>query len=630
MAALQPPIKLRFTRQSIHRRSIARTVSVCIQRLPPQLISQIAAGEVVERPAAVVKELLENSLDAGATRIIVEVEQGGLRLIRVRDDGGGIPSDQLALALARHATSKIVCFEDLQRIVSLGFRGEALPSIASVSRLTLTSRIAGQSSGWRVVGDGVDTLGEPIPASHPVGTTVEARDLFFNVPARRKFLRSERTELGHIEETVRRLALSRFSVGFQLWHHQRVLLRLEPVSDLEGRTQRLAELCGREFSAASLWIDREESGVRLSGWLGLPAVSRAQPDLQYCFVNGRPIRDRTVTHALRQAYQDILYRDRHPAAVLYLDIEPDRVDVNAHPTKQEVRFRESAQIHEFVRHTVKAALAAVRPGSAPQPTLQAGEHLRLVMGLHGGAATTGRSDAKQHALPMQVNEQMAIYAQMHPPAISQPLPTNTAPAASVRPDADRPPLGYALGQLHGCYVLAENAEGLVVVDMHAAHERILYQRLKNLWMEGGIKTQALLVPVTFTVGSRERQLIEEHAALFSQSGLEVTMLGPETVAVRRVPALLAETDIAGLVRDILADLATYEASARVENAEQALLASLACHGAIRANRPLNLLEMNGLLRDMERTDHADQCNHGRPTWVQLSLDELDRLFRRGR
>ncbi len=601
-------------------------MSADIRRLPPQLVSQIAAGEVVERPAAVVKELLENSLDAGATRITIEVEQGGVRLIRVRDDGGGIAPAQLALALARHATSKIASFEDLQQVVSLGFRGEALPSIASVSRLTLTSRIAGQDSGWRMGGDGGDVFSEPVPAPHPLGTTVEARELFFNVPARRKFLRGERTEFGHIEEGVRRLALSRFAVGFHLWHNQRAVLRLEPAPDREAGARRLAELCGREFGAASVWVDRGETGLRLTGWLGLPAVSRAQPDLQYFFVNGRPVRDRIMAHAVRQSYRDILYQDRQPAVVLYLDIDPDRVDVNAHPAKHEVRFRDSSLVHEFIRRAVQATLAEIRPGTAPQPIVQAGERWRPAGGPGGGPVSAERWELRQPRLPLRVDEQMAVYGRMHSSSGPEPAPADPAPIA----DAERPPLGYALGQLHGCYVLAENADGLVVVDMHAAHERILYERLKRLQAENALKTQTLLVPVTLTVGPRERQLVEEHGALFAQSGLEVAILGPETLAVRQVPALLADTDIAGMVRDMLADLAAHETSDRLEDANQALLASLACHGAIRANRPLNLLEMNALLRDMERTDRGGQCNHGRPTWTQLTLDELDRLFRRGR
>ncbi|MCP5451561.1 MAG: DNA mismatch repair endonuclease MutL [Gammaproteobacteria bacterium] len=601
-------------------------MSADIRRLPPQLVSQIAAGEVVERPAAVIKELLENSLDAGATRIAIEVEQGGVRLIRVRDDGGGIAPAQLALALARHATSKIASFEDLQQVASLGFRGEALPSIASVSRLTLTSRVAGQDSGWRIGGDGGDVFSEPVPAPHPLGSTVEVRELFFNVPARRKFLRGERTEFGHIEEGVRRLALSRFAVGFHLWHNQRAVLRLEPAPDRETSARRLTELCGQEFGAASVWVDRGETDLRLTGWLGLPAVSRAQPDLQYFFVNGRPVRDRVMAHAVRQAYRDILYQDRQPAVVLYLDIDPDRVDVNAHPAKHEVRFRDSSFVHEFIRRVVQATLAEIRPGTAPPPIVQTGERWRPTGGPGGGPVPVERWEVRQPGLALRVGEQMAVYGRMHSSSGPEPAPADPAPVA----DAERPPLGYALGQLHGCYVLAENADGLVVVDMHAAHERILYERLKRLQAENALKTQTLLVPVTLTVGPRERQLVEEHGALFAQSGLEVAILGPETLAVRQVPALLADTDIAGMVRDMLADLAAHETSDRLEDANQALLASLACHGAIRANRPLNLLEMNALLRDMERTDRGGQCNHGRPTWTQLTLDELDRLFRRGR
>ncbi|MCC6135728.1 MAG: DNA mismatch repair endonuclease MutL [Candidatus Contendobacter sp.] len=592
-----------------------------IQLLPPQLISQIAAGEVVERPASVVKELLENSLDAGASRIVVEVEQAGVRLIRIRDNGSGITPDDLALALTRHATSKIASFDDLQQVASLGFRGEALPSIASVSRLTLTSRTAGQDSGWRISGDAMD---EAAPVPHPIGTTVEVRDLFFNVPARRKFLRSERTEFSHIEEGVRRLALSRFTVGFSLWHHQRVVLNLEPATDQIAWAQRVAELCGPEFIAASAFTDREDAGLRLWGWIGLPETARAQPDLQYFFVNGRPVRDRVINHALRQAYQDVLYRDRHPAAVLYLELDPAALDVNAHPTKQEVRFRESSPVHDFIRRTVQTALADIRPGTAPPPLIQ-------VEGRSGGLVHRF-SPPGPSGLPLRgVQERMSAYAQLHQatPAESDAAMTSATAIAITEPDPE-PPLGYALGQLHGCYVLAENPSGLVVVDMHAAHERILYERLKAALAEGGLATQALLVPVTLTVNASERRQIEEQGNLFAKAGFEVALLGPEIAVVRQIPALLAGADIAGLVRDMLADLAAEQASDRSEAAILALLGSLACHGAIRVNRRLNLLEMNALLRDMERTDHGGQCNHGRPTWAQLTLEELDRLFRRGR
>ncbi|MCB1775819.1 MAG: DNA mismatch repair endonuclease MutL [Candidatus Competibacteraceae bacterium] len=601
-------------------------MSLRIQRLPPQLISQIAAGEVVERPASAAKELLENSLDAGATRIVVEIEQGGVRLIRVRDNGSGILADQLPLALARHATSKIASFDDLQHVSSLGFRGEALPSIASVSRLTLTSRTVDEDTGWRVGGDGGEVVDEPIPASHPMGSTLEVRDLFFNVPARRKFLRSERTEFGHIEEAVRRLALSRFAVGFSLWHNQRPVLNLEPAAHAEGGTQRIGELCGREFVAASIFFDRSEGGLRLWGWLGLPTVSRAQSDLQYFLVNGRPVRDRVIAYAMRQAYQDVLYQDRQPAAVLYLELDPAAVDVNAHPAKHEVRFRESSAVHEFIRRTVQTSLAEVRPGAAPPPVAQAVERLGAVSGNRGGSgATAGPFSANQPRLPLHVGERLSAYGQLHAASLPE------TPADAIREVvAKSPPLGYALGQLHGAYVLAENDAGLVVVDMHAAHERILYERLKTALTGEGLKTQALLTPVTLNVTPQERALVETHAPLFAEAGLELAIMGPDVVVVRQIPALLAGLDIAGLVRDMLADLVAHETSDRVEIAILTLLASLACHSAIRANRPMNLLEMSALLRDMERTNHSGQCNHGRPTWIQLTLDELDRLFQRGR
>ncbi len=608
-----------------------------IRRLPPQLISQIAAGEVVERPASIVKELLENSLDAGATQIQIEIEQGGLRLIRLRDNGHGIYKDELALALARHATSKITGFDDLQRIASLGFRGEALPSMASVSRLSLTSRIAGEKTGWRITGDGGDTLGEPIPASHPLGTTVEVRDLFFNVPARRKFLRSERTEFGHIEDCIRRLSLTRFDCGFHLSHNQRMISQLTPATDTGSQLQRVAKLCGREFASSSVFVDRQEVGIHLHGWLGLPTVSRSQPDSQYLFVNGRPVRDRIITHAMRQAYQDALYQGRHPIVVLYLDIDPAQVDVNAHPTKNEIRFRESSRIHEGIRSIIQTALSEVRPGAAPPPLTGMGERLSIALGPAGSTRSSGGGSgyygsghtlsSNQHPLPLQMQEQIAAYGHLHPP-----IPDMASPASHLASsEADTiPPLGYALGQLHGCYVLSENAAGLIIVDMHAAHERILYQQMKTALAEGSLKTQTLLIPVTLSINPRERQWIETQSHLFTQAGLDVELLGTDNAIIRQIPALLADTDSAGLVRDMLADLIAHEQSNRPETAILNVLSSLACHAAVRANRSLNLLEMNALLRDLERTDNGGQCNHGRPTWIPLTLDELDRLFQRGR
>ncbi|MCC9000302.1 MAG: DNA mismatch repair protein MutL, partial [Candidatus Contendobacter sp.] len=423
-----------------------------------------------------------------------------------------------------------------------------------------------------------------------------------------------------IEDSIRRLALSRFAVGFGLWHNQRMVLDLDPAVDSEAQSRRLAELLGRQFAAASVFFDRHETGVHLWGWLGLPAMSRAQPDQQYFFINGRPVRDRTLAHAVRQAYQDILPQGRHPVLALHLELEPAVLDVNVHPAKHEVRFRESALIHESVRRIAQAALAEVRPGAAPAPVIEAGQRLWPSGGF--GSGFGGDADRGQQRLPPGIQERLAVYGQLHASA-----PTPAPEPAAI---AESPPLGYALAQLHGCYVLAENSAGLVVVDMHAAHERILYEQMKTALAQGPIQTQILMAPVTFAVGPRERQLIEEYGALFAQAGLDVAMLGPETGAVRQIPALLAGLEIAGLVRDMLADLAAHEASNRLERVILDVLASLACHSAVRANRPLNLLEMNTLLRDMERTDHGGQCNHGRPTWAQLTLEELDRLFRRGR
>ena len=598
-------------------------MSTRIHRLPLQLINQIAAGEVVERPASVAKELLENSLDAGATRIDVEVEQGGVKLIRVRDNGSGIHNDDLALALASHATSKITSLTDLERLTSLGFRGEALASIAAVSRLVLISRTAGQERGWQLAGDGLETQ-PPVPAVHPVGTTVEVRDLFYNMPARRKFLRSERTEFGHLEDMIKRIALSRFEVAIKLHHNRRPAVQLPPASGRAEQEWRLGELCGRAFVDHAVFLEREAAGLRLWGWIGLPTFSRSQTDLQYFFVNGRMVRDKLATHAMRQAYQDVLYQGRQPAVVLYLELDPALVDSNAHPTKQEVRFREGRLVHDFLVSSLQQALAQVRPGqqagSAPVAdnwqTPTADRRLPL-------ARSSAPATAEQRTLTLPVKEQLAAYARLHPEA--------TAPIPADEPaGGELPPLGYAIAQLHGLYILAENAAGLVLVDMHAAHERITYERFKADLERGGIGSQPLLVPVTVTVSSRELQWVEEQAEVFADLGLEVAPLGPETVVVRRIPAALAGTDVAQLVRDILADLATYDSSNRLREAVHEMLATMACHSAVRANRKLTLAEMNALLRDMERTERSGQCNHGRPTWVQLKLDELDKLFLRGR
>jgi DNA mismatch repair protein MutL len=592
-----------------------------INLLPVQLANQIAAGEVVERPSSVAKELLENSLDAGAGRIEIDVEEGGIRLIRLRDDGHGIHRDDLALALSRHATSKIRSFDDLVTVRSLGFRGEALPSISSVARLTLTSRTADGERGWQLGNDGT----APAPAAHPAGTTVEVRDLFFNTPARRKFLRAARTELGHLEEVVKRIALSRFDVTLQLRHDGRVIHNLNAAATERERARRVAVLCGGNFIDNALAVEFEVGALRLWGWIGLPTFSRGQADLQYFYVNGRVVRDRLVAHAVRQAYQDVLYHGRHPAFVLYLELPPEEVDVNVHPTKHEVRFREGRRVHDFLFRGLHDALAQVRPAAATpmrEESLPAG----VTQPPPAYPASSPFRPAMQSDIPLQVREQIAAYAALHP----VPAAGETDPAVETERGHEDLPLGYAVAQLHGVYILAENRQGLVLVDMHAAHERIVYERLKQAHAEGGIVSQPLLVPVNLSVTVQEADLADEYQALFQELGFEVNRIAPGSLAVRSVPAVLREADAAQLVRDVLADLHACGVSTRVREGINDILATAACHGAVRARRRLSLPEMNALLRDMERTERSGQCNHGRPTWVQLRMEELDKLFLRGR
>jgi DNA mismatch repair protein MutL len=591
-----------------------------IRQLPAQLIDQIAAGEVVERPASVIKELVENSLDAGATRIELEIEGGGLRQCLVRDDGCGIPREELALALARHATSKIASLEDLERVGTLGFRGEALPSIASVSRLSITSRARAAEAAWRVEVDG-GRLAEPAPAAHTQGTTIVVRDLFYNTPARRRFMRSERTEMAHVERVARRLALSRFDAGFRLCREGKAVFDLRPAGDAAARKRRVGELCGDAFGAHAMEIDQAAGGLRLSGWLGLPAFSRAQPDLQYFFVNGRMIRDRLVTHALRQAYADVLFHGRHPAYVLYLEIDPALVDVNAHPTKHEVRFRDARSIHGFLYKAVERVLAGTRPApeqGAPPATPRFG----------AGAQWRGWS-GPAHQEDMRLGVAETAFAVSSWPAFTTGGPVADVAAHIPAAPAESLPLGYALGQLGGIYVLAQNRDGLVIVDMHAAHERVLYERLKYSMSEGPAG-QPLLVPLSVHVTAGEAELAESVAAELSGLGFELDRRGPDVLVIRQVPAVLATADAESLLRDILSDLAEQGSSRRLEERINQVLGTMACHGAVRANRQLTLAEMNALLRDMERTERADQCNHGRPTWTQVSLAELDKLFLRGR
>ena len=592
-----------------------------IHLLPPQLSNQIAAGEVVERPASVVKELLENSLDAGATSIGVEVMQGGAGLIRVRDDGQGIHHDDLALALSRHATSKIATTDDLGRIATLGFRGEALPSIASVARLSITSRLRGADQAWTLQGDD----GAPAPAAHQPGTTVEVRDLFYNIPARRKFLRTEKTEFSHIETVFRRIALSRYGVEFTLTHNGRMVYRLKPAADPARRIERVAAVCGQAFASHLLEIECETTGLHLWGWIGLPTFSRSQADLQFFFVNGRVIRDRLVGYAVRQAYQDVLFHGRHPVYALYLEMPAEQVDVNVHPTKHEVRFRDSRAVRDFLFSAIHQSLAEARPGdtqadTVPVAPLPAGEP-RVARN-----APTGRPP-QQKPMPLRVREQAAQ-------AYGRFFDLARKPASVVEEEADRDaapdqPLGQALAQIHGVYILAENKSGLVLVDMHAAHERIVYERMKETHRQGGIKRQPLLVPVSLQVSRQEADLAEGRQAFFSELGFDIERLSPETLVVRSVPALLCEGDVESLVRDVIADMATHGDSRRIEEKINEVLATMACHGSVRANRRLTIPEMNALLRDMEKTERGGQCNHGRPTWISFSLEELDQLFLRG-
>jgi len=591
-----------------------------IRQLPELLINQIAAGEVVERPSSVVKELVENSLDAGAQSVQVLLEQGGKRLVRVIDDGCGIPKDELTLALARHATSKITSLEELEEVASMGFRGEALPSMVSVSRMTITSRIEGSEHAWqvRVANGDIDAA---VPAAGAPGTTVELRDLFYNVPARRKFMRTDRTEFSHVDELLKRFALARPDVGFQLQHNNRIVRQFPPVRTEEEMLARLEAVIGPEFVEHALSIDEQRGSFGLRGWVAEPRYNRPQADRQFFFVNGRVIRDRLVAHAIRQAFRDVLFHGRHPAFVLFLEMPFAGVDVNVHPQKHEVRFRDSRSVHDFIYSTLNRSLAgvgsgALRPGTEVQDPAHSGQ--------------TGEWAARQPAMPISVAEQLQSYAQL----ISSPAQSRGgmgAPAVDAGQETDEyPPMGFALAQLHGVYILAQNQHGLVLVDMHAAHERITYERFKAGLAQDGIHSQNLLVPVTIHVSEREADMVEAHAASLESLGIGCDRSGPQTVVVRKVPTLLQQADMTRLLQDVLSELVSDGKSLKIESEMDEVLSSMACHGSVRANRQLNIAEMNALLRDMERTERAAQCNHGRPTWVQLDMQNLDRLFLRGR
>ena len=611
-----------------------------IRVLPEQLVHQIAAGEVVERPASVIKELVENSLDAGALAIDIEVEKGGAELCRVRDDGIGIAADELLLALARHATSKIGSIDDLEAVRTLGFRGEALPSIASVSRMRMISRPRAAETAHMVAAvDGA--LAGPAPHPHPHGTTVEVRDLFFNVPARRKFLRSERTELSQIERLVERLALSRFDVGFRLSSARKVLADLPPARDERSRDARVAAMLGDDFIANAMKLDHEGSGMRLHGWFCLPTYARSQADQQYFFLNGRPLRDKLVASAVRLAYRDVLFHGRHPAYVLFLEMDPVRVDVNAHPQKLEVRFREPGLIHDFLFRTIERALAETRPTQAAADAIPAARADWSMPGnasldwSRGNTSEAGGSYQARSAFPTipyplspipsaaggqtSATDMYRAFDQVREIAAS---------GAAAAPAAEHP-LGYAIAQLHGVYILAQAQGGLVLVDMHAAHERTTYERLKASMQSDRLPAQPLLVPIAVQVAVADADEAESHAGLLASLGLDVDRSGPAQLLVRSTPALLPNIDPATLLRDMIADLREQGRAATTAAFDRAL-GTMACHQAVRANRRLTVPEMNALLREMEQTVRSDQCVHGRPTWSFVSMDDLDRLFLRGR
>lgn len=658
-----------------------------IHLLSPRLANQIAAGEVVERPANIIKELVENSLDAGAQRIEIDVEQGGIKLLRIRDDGHGIPKDDLPLALSRHATSKITTLDDLEAVNSLGFRGEALASISSVSRLTMTSATAESDEAWQVEAEGRDMAANVKPAAHPKGTTLEVRDLFFNTPARRKFLRTEKTEFNHVDEYFKRLALSRYDVAFSLRHNQKVIHSLRPATRDIDKEKRVASLLGTKFIDAALHVDSEAAGLSLQGWVGLPTFSRSSADMQYFFVNGRVVRDKLVAHAIKQAYRDVLYHGRQPAFVLYLTVDPALVDVNVHPTKHEVRFRDGRLVHDYLFRTLHKALAEVRPENNLAPTslqgsgvlateqnqpisgVQAGEfseqtRMSLLPGrdpLSGqplanqgsGQASynpnQGFSSSSQGSLTQSpltqsnVQEHLNAYQSLAQPlnvsannlseAVAERIDPETGEIISVElstAQQDVPPLGFAIAQLHGIYILSQNAHGLVVVDMHAAHERITYERLKIAVDNQAVQSQPLLVPITLSISEREADAAEQFADEFARFGVGIQRSAPESIMIREIPVILQQAEVERLVTDMLADLMQHGSSDRIQAHRNEILATMACHGSVRANRKLTLPEMNGLLRDMEATERSGQCNHGRPTWTQMSMSDLDKLFLRGR
>jgi len=634
-----------------------------IKKLDTRLANQIAAGEVVDRPASVLKELIENSLDAGASQIDVEVEAGGTKRVRVRDNGSGIAQDDMALALDSHSTSKIYDLDDLEAVSTLGFRGEALASISSVSRLTLTANTTEQTDqGWKAMSVGRDMEVEVTPAARPKGTSVDVEDLFFNTPARRKFLRKEKTEYNHLDEVFRRNALVSFNTGLSLTHNGRAIHSLRACHSQLEKEQRIAKLLGQPFIDSAIHLELEHSGFKLHGWVAQPTFSRSQADMQYFFVNNRVIKDRVVAHAVKQAYRDVLFHGRHPAFVLYLSLDPSQVDVNVHPSKHEVRFRDSRQVHDFIYRSLHKVLADVRPqdniGEGVQPGAEPSSFQNTyAAGLNNSlGANANEQMTEQQA--MGLAEPQAAYASGQnwtgPQGVGaqsagqsgsgynahsssgfspahQQLYTTAGDATALPTDGGEiPPLGFAIAQLKGIYILAENETGLIVVDMHAAHERITYERMKSARDAEGIQAQPLLVPVSLALSEKEADCAENYASVFLDLGFELQRVAAESVIIRQIPVFLASADAEMLARDVISDLLQYGTSDRIMNHIDDILSTMACHGSVRANRRLSIPEMNALLRDMERTERSGQCNHGRPTWTAMSLAELDKLFLRGR
>lgn len=613
-----------------------------IRQLEDNLINQIAAGEVVERPASLLKELLENSIDAEASRIEIQIDKGGLKRVLIRDNGHGISKQELPVALSRHATSKLNSIDDLFSMHTLGFRGEALPSIAAVSRMSIKSRTEQQQSGFEIDIEGGKLLGDIKPSAVDVGTTVEVNDLFYNTPARRKFLRTEKTEFNHCDAVVRKVALANHNVEIHFVNDGKLVMHVFAAKNLAEQEKRIATICGKPFANASVYVEDQIDLMSIDGWIGLPTFSRSQRDLQYFFVNGRAVYDNLVAHAIKRAYHDVMYHGRHPAFVLYFTIRPDLVDVNVHPAKTEVRFRENRAVHDYLYRTIHRAIAHLSTDqsevAAPIPTM-----VPSSVGASGGYG----SPQVQRQFQSMVQEQLSTYERMSQSASATgtlsdvssifPAPehedesfSSTDTEVDFSADQDIPPLGYAIAQFRGIYILAENREGLIMVDMHAAHERITYEALKSQLDEKQLGLQPLLVPLQINVSQREVKLTEQFSEQISAMGFDIDVIGEEQLIVRSIPELLAKADVENLIRDILSDLQEHGESQRANDFRDEVLSTIACHGSVRANRKLEIAEMNALLRKMEEVERSGQCNHGRPTWMSVSLKEIDKWFMRGR